>query len=490
MYLLGFDIGSSSVKASLVDALTRKTVASSFSPKTEMKITARKPGWAEQDPEMWWENLKAANKDVLNKSGICAKDIVAIGISYQMHGLVLVDDKHDVIRPAIIWCDSRAVDNGETARRKLGDTFCLNHLLNFPGNFTAAKLLWVKENEPEAYERALYAVLPGDYIAMRLTGRISTTVSGLSEGTFWDFKRQRLSTELLDCLGIDKKIIPPVYPTFCNVATLDPAAAKKLGLSEETKVCYRAGDQPNNAMSLGVLNPGEAATTAGTSGVVYGVLDRPAYDRDSRVNTFAHVNYTEDNTRIGALLCINGTGSLNSWIRNQILLKKMSYEKMNEEASKSPVGANGLSVVPFGNGVERMLCNKETGGSINNINFNIHSIRDVIRASQEGIAFSFCYGMDIMKSMGMDVSLIRACNSNMFLSALFRQTLANVSGATIELFDTDSAAGAAKGAGFGAGIYASLNEAFDGLTKITSIEPETNLKDEYEDAYNRWKEKF
>jgi xylulokinase len=488
MYLLGFDIGSSSVKACLVDAGTGKTVAQSFSPKTEMKIVAEKTGWAEQEPQTWWDNLKAANSEVMQKSRVDGKDIKAIGISYQMHGLVLVDSNRNAVRPSIIWCDSRAVPYGEIARRELGDEFCLSHLLNFPGNFTAAKLAWVKANEPQVYERAEFAILPGDYIAMRLTDSVSTTVGGLSEGMFWDFRENRISTELLDCFGIDGRILAPHGLSFGSGATLSLNAARELGLQEGVPVCYRSGDQPNNALSLNVFEPGEVAATAGTSGVVYGVLDHLACDRLSRVNTFAHVNHTAENPRIGALLCINGTGSLNSWIRNRVLNHSMSYDEMNAAASRSPVGSRGLSIVPFGNGVERMLCNRETGGSINGINFNIHSIDDVIRASQEGIAFSFRYGMDIMKEMGMDVSLIRACNANMFLSPLFRQTLASISGATIELFDTDGAAGAAKGAGIGAGIYASNREAFAGIERITVIEPEINLENEYVEAYERWKE--
>ncbi|MDR1562003.1 MAG: carbohydrate kinase [Dysgonamonadaceae bacterium] len=489
MYLAGFDIGSSSVKACLVDAETGKTVAQDFFPKAEMPIIARKPGWAEQDPESWWENLKLASCSVMRRAGISKEDVKAIGISWQMHGLVLVDGDRRVLRPSIIWCDSRAVSYGEKALGLLGEEYCLHHLLNSPGNFTASKLAWVKENEPHIYERVDRLMLPGDYIAMRMTDEVSVTVEGLSEGIFWDFREHSISDDLLKCFGFDRNIIPDTVPVFGIQGRLTVGAARELGLAEGTPVCYRAGDQPNNALSLNVFEPGEVAATAGTSGVVYGVLGNINYDKRSRVNTFAHVNHSESRTRLGVLLCINGTGILNSWLRKNIMGEGVTYSEMNEIAAGSPVGSRGLSIIPFGNGAERMLGNREAGCSVHGINFNIHTREDIVRAAQEGIAFSFYYGMGIMQEMGMDVSLIRAGNANMFLSPLFRRTLAGVSGATIEIFDTDGAAGAAKGAGIGAGIYSSHNEAFASLEKIDAIEPEVGKSAEYLDAYLRWKEK-
>jgi len=491
-YLLGYDIGSSSVKACLVDAVSGKIVASDFYPKEEMKITAVRPGWAEQAPDDWWTNLKSANQAVMQQSGAAPDEILAIGISWQMHGLVLIDKARNVLRPSIIWCDSRAVPYGDDAFKALGKDYCLSHLLNSPGNFTAAKLAWVKENEPQVYDKIDKLMLPGDYIAMRLTDEVSVTVEGLSEGIFWDFKENRISTELLDYFGFDHSFIPGITPVFGVQGLLTAVAARELGLKEGIPVCYRAGDQPNNALSLNVFNPGEIASTAGTSGVVYGVLGQVNYDPQSRVNTFAHVNHAIQSeggagVRLGVLLCINGTGILNSWLKKNVVNQGVSYNDMNNLAAKSPVGANGLSVIPFGNGAERMLGNRETGCSVHGLNFNIHDISDLLRAAQEGIVFSFQYGMEIMQGMGMDISLIRAGNANMFLSPLFRKTLANISGATIELFDTDGAAGAAKGAGIGAGVYASNNEAFASLEKLAVIEPDTADADACREAYNRWK---
>ena len=490
MYLLGYDIGSSSVKASLVNAETGKCAATAFFPKTEAAIIAVKPGWAEQNPESWWENLKLATQAVMTESGANAGEIKAIGISYQMHGLVCVDKDQQVLRPSIIWCDSRAVSYGDKAFDTLGKEYCLSHLLNSPGNFTASKLAWVKENEPAIFERIYKIMLPGDYIAMKLSGEICTTVEGLSEGMFWDFKTNSLADFLMNYYGFDSSIIPTIKSTFSEQGRVNAAAAKELGLKEGTPITYRAGDQPNNALSLNVFNPGEIASTAGTSGVVYGVNGEVNYDPKSRVNTFAHVNHSDEQTRLGVLLCINGTGILNSWVKRTIAPEGISYNEMNVLASQAPIGSAGISILPFGNGAERMLENKEIGCSIRGLNFNMHNKQHIVRAAQEGIVFSFKYGIDIMESMGIPVQKIHAGHANMFLSSIFRDTLAGVTGAVIELYDTDGSVGAAKGAGIGAGIYKDYNEAFSTLEKLDVIEPNQSKRQEYADAYARWKHRL
>ena len=490
MYLLGYDIGSSSVKACIVEAETGKCVASTFFPKSEAPIISKQSGWAEQNPEDWWQYLKSATAEVLATSHIDSTDIRAIGISYQMHGLVCVDSDQQVVRPAIIWCDSRAVPYGEKAFRELGEEFCLEHMLNSPGNFTAMKLAWVKELEPENYARIHKFMLPGDYIAMRLSGNICTTASGLSEGILWDFKNDSIATDLLNHFGIDSSLVADIMPTFAEQGRVSAAAARELGLHEGTPITYRAGDQPNNALSLNVFEPGEIASTAGTSGVVYGVNGNVDYDKKSRVNTFAHVNHTARNPRTGVLLCINGTGILNSWTKRNFMANGISYAQMNDLAAQSPIGSCGISILPFGNGAERVLENRETGCSIHGINFNNHSIANVARAVQEGIVFSFKYGIEIMEQMGMDVKKIHAGNANMFLSPIFRNTLAGVTGATIELFDTDGSVGAAKGAGIGAGIYRDNKEAFASLERLEIIEPAADNASKYAEAYSLWKNRL
>lgn len=488
MYLLGYDIGSSSVKACLVNADTGKIVASDFFPKEEMEIIALKSGWAEQNPDFWWENLKLAHQSVIHQAGnIDGAQIKAIGITWQMHGLVLVDKDKNLLRPSIIWCDSRAVSYGEKAFREIGEEKCLSHLLNSPGNFTASKLAWVKENEPEIFEKIDKLMLPGDYIAMRLSGDINVTIEGLSEGMLWDFKNKQVSKDVLEYYGIPESFIPPIIPIFGEQARVSASVAKELGLKEGTPISYRAGDQPNNALSLNVFNPGEIASTAGTSGVVYGVSNKLEYDKKSRVNTFAHVNYTEELQRLGILLCINGTGILNSWLKRNLALEGLSYADMNILAAQSEVGSRGISIIPFGNGAERVLENKDVNCSIHGINFNIHDKRDILRAAQEGIVFSYQYGMEVMREMGMNIHLVRAGYANMFLSPLFAQTLANVSGATIELYNTDGAAGAAKAAGMGIGIYRNNEEAFATLDRLWVLEPELSKTEQYAEAYKRWR---
>jgi xylulokinase len=486
-YLLGYDIGSSSVKASLVSIETGKSVASAFYPDSEAPIKALNPGWAEQNPDDWWTYLKNVTAKVMQMSGAKGNEIEAIGISYQMHGLVCVDKNGKALRPAIIWCDSRAVPYGDKAFREIGKGQCLTNLLNSPGNFTAAKLAWVKENEPQIYEKIDKIMLPGDYIAMRLTGTTCTTVSGLSEGMMWNFKENEVADFLLDYYGFSKSLIPEIRSTFSEQGRISIAAAKELGIEAGTPVTYRAGDQPNNALSLNVFEPGEIAATAGTSGVVYGVNGSVNFDPQSRVNTFAHVNHTNKQTRLGVLLCINGTGILNAWTRRNIMLEGLSYGDMNKIAQSVPVGCDGVSVLPFGNGAERVLGNRNVGCSIHGFNFNIHNRNHMARAVQEGIVFSFKYGMDVMVEMGMEISKIHAGNANMFLNPVFRETLAGITGATIELYDTDGSVGAAKGAGMGAGVYKDHNEAFASLEKINVIEPDKKLIPQYEEAYARWK---
>ena len=489
-FLLGFDVGSSSVKASLVNADTGVCVASAFYPEKEAPILAVKAGWAEQDPQMWWDNAKLSLKKVMDMAQVKGNDIKAIGISYQMHGLVCVDKSLNVLRPSIIWCDSRAVPYGEKAFGEIGHEQCLSHLLNSPGNFTAAKLAWVKHNEPQIFEQIYKIMLPGDYLAMKLSGVVNTTVSGLSEGMFWDFKEKKPAAFLLDYFGFDHSLIPDIVPTFSVQSEVSAEAAAELGLKPGTPISYRAGDQPNNALSLNVFNPGEIASTAGTSGVVYGVSGEVNYDPKSRVNTFAHVNYSQDTDRLGILLCINGTGILNAWMRRNVAPEGMSYDEMNRLMETVPVGCEGVSVIPFGNGAERVLENQQTDCSIHGINFNKHGKAHLLRAAQEGIVFSFCYGMEIMQQMGMEINKIHAGRANMFLSGIFRDTLAGVSGATIELYDTDGSVGAAKGAGMGCGFYKDHQEAFSTLKQLAVIEPDNSNRAAYLQAYTRWKSRL
>jgi xylulokinase len=484
MLFLGIDIGSSSVKTCIFDASSGMIADSAIFPPAEMEILSPAPGFAEQNPDSWYNNIKEALKIISTRNANLIREIEAIGIAYQMHGLVIVDKDGKPLRNAIIWCDSRAVETGAKAFDELGRQFCLSHLLNSPGNFTASKLKWVKDNEPDMYSRIHKIMLPGDYIAYRLTGEICTTETGLSEGIFWDFTRNSVSQELLENYGIDQELLASTKPVFSVQGYVTKTAAADLGLKPGIPVTYRSGDQPNNAFSLNVLNPGEVAATAGTSGVVYGVTDQMKFDPLSRINTFLHVNHKQQSPRLGQLLCINATGILNSWLKNNIASGK-GYDEMNRLAASVPAGCDGLTIFPFGNGAERILDNKNPGAVIEGLNFNTHNINHLLRAAQESIVFSFVYGMEIMKKSGLNPALIKAGKANMFLSPLFGSMLANLSGANIHLYNTDGAQGAARGAAIGAGYFSDTKEAFSSLKILGKIQPEKDNK--LQDHYNYWK---
>lgn len=510
MLLLGIDLGTSSIKVAVVDPATQQTLATAQYPDTEAPILSRHPGWAEQSPDTWWECVQQAIRKAHASGTYDPQDIAAIGIAYQMHGLVLVDKDQRVLRDSIIWCDSRAVPYGDKAFAAIGEKKSLDHLLNSPGNFTAAKLAWVKEQEPSVYDRITTVLLPGDFIALRMTGEATTSIPALSEGIFWDFRANGLSEDVFHYFGFDKKLIPAVQPVFSSHGGLKGDVAQALGLKKGIPVTYKAGDQPNNALSLNVLEPGEVAATAGTSGVIYGVSDQLVYDPASRVNSFAHVNYTHVKKRIGVLLCINGTGILNRWIRditggggsgvagtegNEVAGFRASdgrgqsswdYVRLNEMAASVAPGSEGLVMLPFGNGAERILNNRIVGAHIHNIDLNLHGAAHLYRAGQEGIAFAFRYGLDIMRENGMSPSVIRAGRANMFLSSVFTEAFVNATNVPVELYDCDGSIGAALGAGIGAGVFRSEKEAFAGRKPLQYVAPEKAV--EYDGLYGRWKE--
>jgi len=497
--LLGYDVGSSSIKATLMDAGTGKTVAAAASPDKELEMIAKKGGWAEQHPSTWWEHVRLATQKIRDKAQFDPSDVRAIGISYQMHGLVVVDKYKQVLRPAIIWCDSRAVQIGQQAGKEIGIQKCLKRLLNLPGNFTASKLKWVKDNEPKIYSKIHKMMLPGDFVAMKMTGEIRTTPSGLSEGIMWDFENDRLADFVLDHYGISTNLVAETVPTFSIQGELTSQAAGELGLKAGTPISYRGGDQPNNALSLSVLKPGEIAVTAGTSGVVYGVTDKKNYDPKSRVNIFVHVNHSPSRPRYGVLLCLNGTGILNSWLKHNLggdglgvpnalarVGEPLDYPQMNDLAARVPVGSDGLVILPYGNGAERTLENRNIGASVHGWNFNVHKKAHFLRAAQEGIVFALNYGLQIMRDMGTRLKTVKAGNANMFLSPLFAEAFATISGATVELYNTDGSQGAARGAGIGAGLYKSPDDAFIGLEPVRTVEPNKQLKKVYQTVYETW----
>lgn len=485
MYSIGYDIGSSSVKAALIFRDSGKTLTIVSYPETEMEMSAPQEGWAEQDPESWWQAVCKATQNLLVKTGVNPNQITSIGVAYQMHGLVLIDENRAVLRPSIIWCDSRAVEVGERGLYQLGADYCYGNLLNSPGNFTASKLKWVKENEPEIYQKTDKVLLPGDYIAMKFTGDVSTTISGLSEGIFWDFKQHTVSDRLLEAYQFDGGTIPPIVDNFEIQGVVHKQAAVETGLAVGTPITYRAGDQPNNALALNVFHPGEIAATGGTSGVVYGISDQLIGDKNSRVNSFAHVNHRSDRIRVGQLLCINGAGSQYAWIRKNIASQGERYQDMEEKLKKIPIGSEGLSMLPFGNGAERMLNNAQIGAQVNNIQFHLHTQNHLYRAALEGVAFAFVYGIKAMGEVGINPQKIKVGNDNLFQSAIFSNTVSTLLGSSIEMMDTTGAVGAAKASRVGLGDYSAPEEAIETIDRILTYNPTNNLQ-EYQRAYQKW----
>lgn len=491
MYFLGLDIGSSSIKVAIIDGETGECIAQTQKPDTELVIDAPEPGYAEQSPESWWQALSDGVRQLLAERPEAGQKIGAIGISYQMHGLVVIDKHQKVLHPAIIWCDSRATQTGEQAFTLLGEDWCMQHLLNSPGNFTLSKLKWLADNKPEVFGAVDKILLPGDYIAMRLSGEITTTPSGLSEGILWDYQNREPARDMLARLGIDSGLLPGIVPNFGEGGVLSRSAAEELGLTPGIKLSYRAGDQPNNAVSLNVLEAGELAATAGTSGVVYAVTDQLIADRNQRINSFLHVNAQTDQA-VGLLACINGAGRLNSWLRQMLSAAggEVSFERLNDLAAQAPIGSLGLSVHPFGNGAERILGNKLVQARLQGIDFNRHGLPHIARAVQEGVAFAMAAGVTLINSLGVDSRVIRAGKANMFLSDVFASAFVNAARTTVELYDTNGAEGAARAAAWGSGYYSCREDAFRGLKKIQTLEPQPEPARRYEDVYGRWREEL
>lgn len=490
MYYLGIDLGSSSIKLSVLNAEKGDIVASVTAPDFEMEMKAPQFGWAEQDPKSWWKYIKQGLSDISSKHHFDLKQITGIGIAYQMHGLVITDENLEPVRPSIIWCDSRAAEMGHEAFKTIGEKNCREQILGSPGNFTASKLSWVKANEPGVYAKAKYMMLPGDFIAAKLTGIAQTTTSGLSEAALWNFPEGRLATEILEQMGLDRELVPEIVPTFGEQATIHKDMANELGLSHEVKITYRAGDQPNNALSLNVLRPGEIATTAGTSAVIYAVTDKDIFDEQNRINTFLHVSNTESEKRNGLLGVINGSGILYQWLRKIMSLgnkELIPYDLLNSEAAKAKPGSGGLRFYPFGNGVERIFNNKQAKSGIENLNFNIHQPAHVVRSACEGIVFAMNYGFDVMKSLGTSGEIVRAGKGNLFLSPVFREIFCNTTQAQLELYNTSGAEGAARGAAYGDGFFKSLEDAFQNLERLESLEPDKELSARYQEIYEQWK---
>ena len=486
MYNLGLDIGTSFIKAALTECSSGNKVNLVSEPSSEQEIIVLKDGWAEQNPEIWWKNTCLAIKNLISLNNINPSLISGIGISYQMHGLVLLDSKGNSLRNSIIWCDDRAVDIGKQAFTELGQIKCINQLLNSPANFTASKLKWVKNNENELYNKIYKFMLPGDYIAYRLSGEMTTTKTGLSEAMLWDYKNNSVADFLLKHYEIDSSLIPEIVPTFGFQCKLNKKGSSECGLLEDIPIYYRAGDQPNNALSLNVLKPGEIATTAGTSGVVFAVTDNVKTNESERINNFLHVNIN-NSISLGKLLCINGAGIQYAKLKNELNID--SYVEMNKLSSVVEVGSEQLTYLPFGNGSERMLNNINVGSNMLNFDINVHKKEHIIRATLEGIAFAFVYGMQILINDGVKPKVIRAGNDNLFKSKVFGDTISTLINTDIEIYETTGAIGAARAVDLRNGDFNKFGNNIIDNDFLKTFSPQSNLND-YKNAYNLWVEKL
>lgn len=485
MLCLGIDFGTSAVKLTIWDADSNSSLVTVRYPEEEAPILSLQEGWAEQSPEDWWNYLLQALRKAHASGLYTPDDIKAIGISYQMHGLVLLNKEGECLRNSIIWCDSRAVSVGEQTQAALGSAYCAQHLLNLPGNFTASKLAWVQKHEPELFRQIHDVMLPGDYISYRMTGMATTTPAALSEGIFWDFTADQLAEKLFQYHHWNPAWIPNIRPVFGSHGELNQTAAAALQLRAGIPVTYKAGDQMNNAWSLGVLRSGEVAASAGTSGVIYAVTDQIKTDPHARINAFAHVNHSSANINLGLLMCINGAGILNKWVR-RLAGGNFSYDEMNRLASSVAPGADGLCFFPFGNGVERMLENKLIQAHLLHIDLNRHNQAHLFRAAQEGIAFAFRYGLDILHEMQVVPKSIRAGRANLFLSDVFTEAFVQLSQTPLELYNTDGSVGAARGAARGIGYFSSDEAVFERDIPLKQMEPD-HRTGRWNELYQYWK---
>lgn len=436
MAFLGIDVGTSSVKVSIVGE-DGVILASATAPaSSERAINSPNPNWAEQNPEDWWEDAQQA---ILNLPLEARLQVEAIGIAYQMHGLVLVDSQFQPVRPSIIWCDGRNIQESQILAESLGLDALENRLLNKPGTLTLAKLAWVAEHEPETLAKAHTFGLPGDFIAYKLTGEWSTTKSGYSEMVGWDFGASIPFEEGFRKAGW-KLPLPEARPNLEEGAPIQKVIAEKLGLPPSARVTYRAGDQPNNAFGLGVLQQGETAISAGTSGVLYGIGDSSPGLHEG-INRFLHVN-----SQIGVLMCLNGVGSAlafarRTWFQNQ------SYEALSELASQANP-ENCPYFFPFGNGAERILSERAFSG-FTELDFNRHNLPELARSVFEGIAFAYRLGSEKMEKAGCLSKVVNGTESGLLKSSFFAQLLANELQVELILSEGDGSTAAARGAALG-----------------------------------------
>jgi xylulokinase len=486
-FLLGLDIGTSGVKALIMDEKAEKITTSTV----EYPLKTPKVNWAEQEPTDWWNGTVEAIKQVINKSSVDPKGIKGIGLSGQMHGLVALDKEYKVLRPAILWCDQRTGKQCQYITEKIGAERLID-LVSNPAltGFTAGKLIWVRENEPEIYEKIYKILLPKDYIRFRLTGEFATEVSDASGTLFLDVKKRKWSDELLDELDIDKDILPECFESSVVSGKVNTKASKETGLMEGTPVVGGGGDQAAQAVGTGIIKEGVISSTIGTSGVVFAASDEHHLDPGHTLHTFCHAVKGKWHL-MGVML--SAGGSLR-WLRDTLFedLKAEAEKKgvdtyvlMEEKASDVPVGSEGLIFLPYLTGERAPYADPNARGVFFGLSLR-HTDGHFVRSVLEGVAFGLRDSLEVIKSLDISVKEIRNSGGGA-KSPFWRQIQADINGSPMTTINvTDGGAlGVALLAGEGTGVYSSLEDACDAIIKVkSSTDPDKDNVEKYNDYYN------
>jgi xylulokinase len=448
---LGIDIGTGGSRALLIDQ--KGAVRAGFTaPHEEMRM--ERPLWAEQRPENWWDAAVLAIRGVLAESGVSGSQIKGIGLSGQMHGLVMLDGAGAVIRPSLIWCDQRSQKQVDDIHAKLGRENILRYIANpVLTGFTLPKLLWVRDNEPHHFARMRHMLLPKDYVRFCLTGELATEVSDASGTALFDVVKRRWSFEMVDGLGLDRAILPKCYESSEVTGKITQCVAELTGLAAGTPVVGGGGDQAASAVGNGIVEPGIVSCTLGTSGVVFAHMDQVAYDPAGRVHTFCHA--VRDKWHVMGVT--QGAGLSLQWFRNQ-LAPGMDYGALTKEAEQSPAGAQGLFWLPYLMGERTPHLDATARGGWIGLT-NSHRRTDLIRAVIEGVSYSQRDCLDIVAGLGVPLSSVRASGGGA-KSVFWRQLLADILGKRVVTLETQegSAYGAALLAMAGTGEYGSVAE--------------------------------
>jgi xylulokinase len=479
-YWLGIDVGTGGTRALLADE--HGAVRHAFTaPHEGMRM--ERPLWAEQRPENWWDAAQQAIRGVLEQAGASGNDIGGIGLSGQMHGLVLLDEANAVIRPALIWCDQRSQAQVDAINQTIGKEAVLAAIANpVLTGFTLPKLLWVRDHEPAFYARVRKMLLPKDYVRLQLTGEFATDVSDASGTALFDVVRRRWSYELAGRLGVERSMLPAAFESSAVTGKVSQAAAPATGLAAGTPVVAGGGDQAASAVGNGIVDAGIVSCTLGTSGVVFAHMPAPAYDSLGRVHTFCHAV-------AGAwhvMGVTQGAGLSFEWFRNQ-LAPGAGYDALTAEAATAPPGSRGLYWLPYLMGERTPHLDAQARGGWIGLTAS-HSRAELIRSLLEGVSYSQLDCLDIIAQMGVAIESVRVSGGGA-RSAFWRQLLADIFGKPVAVLATQegSAYGAALLALVGTGVYSSVPEVCRAAIRVVdTVSPRPRAMEIYAEGHRTY----